>query len=100
MGPRRSSIELDDRDLRVRLGLAFRARIPRAAVRAARMGGRRHGVGVHGWRGRWLVNTSLRGIVTLELDPPVRARFNGIPLRLRELRLSVDHPDAFVAALS
>ena len=32
------------------------------------------GWGVHGWRGRWLVNGSSKGLVRLEIDPAVRAR--------------------------
>jgi hypothetical protein len=33
--------------------------------------------GVHGWRGRWAVNGSSKGMVELTIDPPVRARVTG-----------------------
>lgn len=35
------------------------------------------GIGVHGWRGRWLVNGAVSGIATLEIDPPARASVLG-----------------------
>src|SRR5207244_10031150 len=88
MGPRRSWVEVTAARVQVRMGLAFRASIPRSTIVSARAGSRVTGVGVHGRRGRWRVSSSRYGIVSLELDPPVRARFNGIPIRVRELRLS------------
>ena len=56
-------------------------------------------LGVHGWRGRWLVNGAAGPLVALEIEPPVRARVIGIPVRLRELFVSVDDPDAVIAEL-
>jgi hypothetical protein len=99
MGPRRSHVDLGPASLEVRLGWAFRASIPRSSI----AGVRRHGdtwwgIGVHGGRGRWLVNGSVRGIVAVDLDPPVRARVVGFPVTLRTLLVSLDDPDAFVAA--
>jgi hypothetical protein len=47
----------------------------------------------------WLVNTSSRGMVSVTLDPPVRARTLGFPLRVKRLRLSLADPKAFIAAL-
>ncbi len=57
------------------------------------------GWGVHGWRGRWLVNGSSHGIVVLGIDPPARARTLGLPVRLRELAVSLEDPVGFAAAL-
>lgn len=99
LGPRASWIELGAASLDVRMGWAFRAGIPRVAITAVRRDGDKWwGVGVHGGRGRWLVNGSVRSIVAVDVDPPVRARVVGVPVTLRTLYLSVDDPDAFVAA--
>jgi hypothetical protein len=86
--------------LHARMGWAFRAQVPRPHVTAARRWtGRVWAWGVHGWRGRWLVNGSSHGIVVLSIDPPVRARVCGVPIRLRELAVSLEDPDRFLAAI-
>ena len=54
--------------------------------------------GAHGWRGRWLVNGSSKGIVELTIDPRVRAYVMGVPVKLRTLWVSVTDPDALIAA--
>ena len=54
---------------------------------------------MHGWRQRWLVNGSSHGIVVLAIDPPARARVLGVPIRVRELAVSLDEPVGFAAAL-
>lgn len=101
MGPTRIRIELDDDELRVRMGPLFRAAALRTAIiEATAYDGRVGGWGVHGWRGRWLVNTTSTGLVTLSLDPPARARLLGIGLRPHVLRLSLADRDAFLAALA
>jgi hypothetical protein len=82
------------------MGWAFRARFPRAAVlRAARLDRRVFSRGVHGFGGRWLVNGAGGPILAITLDPPQRARVVGLPLRLRELLVSVDDPAALAARL-
>jgi hypothetical protein len=100
--PRRSSyVELDDDSLRVQLGWGFSARIPRRSIAGARRGPDVAGItaGAHAWRGRWLVNGSRRGIVRIDVDPPVRAWTLAIPVRLRQLAVSLEDPDGFLAAL-
>jgi hypothetical protein len=100
MGPRFSAVALGAEELHVKMGWAFRARIPRSAITgASRREGRVGGVGVHGWRGRWLVNGSMEGIVGIDVDPPARAVATGFPVHLRYLSLSLENPDAFVTAL-
>jgi hypothetical protein len=101
MGPRFSKIALDDDTLRVGLGWAFRATIPVRQITAAqRRDGPVGGIGVHGWRGRWLVNGAATGLVAITVDPPARAWAIAIvPITLRELTLSLEDPDAFLAAL-
>ena len=99
-GPRFSSVVVDGDTVRVRMGPSFRADFPRASVRDVRpFTGLAGGIGVHGWRGRWLVNGSIRGIVTIDIDPPVRAHVLGVPVRLKTLDVSVESPEELIAAL-
>ena len=98
MGRRHTFVEVGPDEVRVQMGWAFRARIPREHVVSARRDRDfRWGIGVHGWAGRWLVNGSVTGIVTVEIDPPVRARVIGWPVRLRMLHVSLRDPDGFLA---
>lgn len=85
----------------VRMGLAFRASVPLGTVvEAARYDGRVWGWGVHGWRGRWLVNGSSRGLVTLTIAPPAPARVLGIRVHLRQLIVSLEDPEGFLAQVT
>ena len=100
--PSSSFVELSDDTIRVRLSWAFSARIPRRLVATAGPGKPptiRLTAGAHGWGGRWLVNGAPDGIVALELSEPVRAFTAGFPIRLRHLAVSLEDPDAFLAAL-
>ena len=100
LGPRYSGLELDCDRLRVRMGWAFSATVARTQIRSARHSeGVVGGIGVHGWRGRWLVNGAASGLVTLEIDPAARAWVIGVPVKLRSLRVSVEDPDALLRAL-
>jgi hypothetical protein len=100
LGPRHTRVDVDDQTITVRLGWAFRSKFPRSAVAAVEPDtGRIGGWGAHGWRNVWLVNTSSRGMVSVTLDPPARARTLGFPLRVKRLRLSLADPKAFIAAL-
>ena len=100
LGPRFSGLELDGGRLRVRMGWGFSATVTRSQIRsAARSDGLVTGVGVHGWAGRWLVNGAVSGLVTLEIDPAARAGVIGLPVKLTSLRVSVEDPDALLAAL-
>jgi hypothetical protein len=100
-GPGVSGVTIDEDTLRVRMGWVFRAQVPLSSIRGARpdhqMVG---GIGAHGWRGNWLVNGSMKGIVRIEIDPPAKAKVMGIPQRLKVLRVSVEEPDQLMAALS
>ena len=100
-GPAFSGITLDGDQLRVRMGWAFRADVPVDSVTGAEpFKGLVGGIGVHGWRGTWLVNGAARGVVSIHIDPPARARVLGVPVKLRVLQVSVESPDELVAALS
>lgn len=100
LGRRFSRIELGDDALVVAMGWAFRARIPLTSITAAdRFDGRVISLGVHGWRGRWLVNGSWHGLVRLAIEPAAPSRVIGFPGRLRELIVSVEDPDGLVGVL-
>jgi hypothetical protein len=97
---RRRHVDLDDDELVVHLGWAFHLGVPRASVVAALPDhGRIGGIGAHGWAGTWLVNTTSKGLVRLELDPPGRATVVGFPVTVRVLRVSLAEPEAFLASV-
>jgi hypothetical protein len=99
--PSTAWVALDGDAIEVRMGWAFRSRFPRSAVAATSVDDRRPlSRGVHGFAGRWLVNGSGRGIVCIRCDPIQRARVVGVPVRLRELRVSVTDPSVLAAALA
>lgn len=99
MGPGNSEVTVNGDTLHVAMGWGFSADIPLASIKAATASHDRVlGWGVHGWRGRWLVNGSSQGIVELTIDPPVQARVVGVGTTLRNLRVSVTDPDALIPA--
>ena len=99
-GRRFSRVVVTSTDLDVALGLAFRGVIPRQSIRSARRWqGRVFGWGAHGWRGRWLVNGSSKGIVVLDVDPAGAGRVLGFPVTVRELALSLEDPEGLCEAL-
>jgi len=101
LGPGLSTIELDGDVLRVRMGWAFRASIPVHQITGAQpVEGPVGGIGVHGWRGRWLVNGTTTGLVAVSVDPPVRVWAVGVTVHLHVLTVSVADPDALVTALA
>jgi hypothetical protein len=100
MGPKFSAVELDGDTLRVRMGWSFRAEIPVAQITdVQRREGLVGGIGVHGWRGSWLVNGATTGLVAITVDPAVRAWAVGVPVKLHQLTLSLEDPDALSGAL-
>lgn len=100
LGRRWSRVTVEEDRVIVAMSYAFRSTIDRSAIRSISVWkGRVMGWGVHGWRGRWLVNGSSHGIVVLGIDPPARARTLGLPVRLRELAVSLEDPSGFAAGL-
>jgi hypothetical protein len=106
-GPGVSGVEIDSGEIRVRMG-SYKLDIPRASVRAvkrspAKVGGT---IGVHGRRGRWLVNGSAEGLVEIAISPPCRPApsidtlFGVGPSRVDSLTVSLEDPDGFIAAAS
>jgi len=98
--PSSSYVEVGDEHVDVRMGWAFRSRFPRTAVASA---AETHEYflsrGVHGFAGRWLVNGSGRGLLTINLTPTQRGYVMGFPVRLEHLIVSVTEPVALAAAL-
>jgi hypothetical protein len=100
MGPKSSTVEISDSDLHVKMGWAFDATIPLASIVSAKPSTRRPlSKGVHGTPGRgWLVNGSSKGLVELVIEPAVPAKAVGMSIDLRKLTVSVDDPEALIAA--
>jgi hypothetical protein len=98
--PVNSYVEVNDEEVQVRMGWAFRSHFPRTAVAlAVETHERPLSRGVHGFAGRWLVNGSGQGILTISLTPAQRGYVMGFPVRLRQLMVSVAEPSALAAAL-
>jgi hypothetical protein len=99
--PHGSFVEVSEREVCVRMGWGFRARFARSSVTRCSEGieGTMLGLGIHGFGGRWLVNGSLDGLVSLHLSPPQRAYVLGVPVKLRELQVSLVEPEALLTCL-
>jgi hypothetical protein len=99
--PSSSYVEVNGEEVRVQMGWAFRSRFRRTAVvLAAKTHGKPLSRGVHGFAGRWLVNGSGRGILTINLAPVQRGYVMGFPVRLRQLMVSIAEPEALAEALT
>jgi len=71
LGPRFSRVVVDADRLTVKMGWGFSADVPRSVIASAqRSRGPVGGIGVHGWRGRWLVNGAASGLVIIRLGMP------------------------------
>jgi len=99
LGPQRSDVRVEGDALHVSMGWGFAADIPLASITEAKPSTDRVlSWGVHGWRGRWLVNGSSKGMVELTIDPVGQAKVMGVPVKLRTLWVSVTDPDALIEA--
>ena len=100
-GPRNSYVELgDDGQVRARMGFSFSTTFPRSSVTScSRRGYVWWAYGVHGGGGRWIVNGSGHDMVTIGIDPPAKARVLGVSVKLRDLWVSLEDPDALCSAL-
>ncbi len=88
--PSTAYLDVDGERVRARMGRSFRAEFPRDAITSVDEFRHVVSVGVHGWRGRWIVNGAHAPMACIVLKTPVRARVLGVPVRLRELCVSVD----------
>jgi hypothetical protein len=99
--PRGAYVAATTDEVQVRMGWAFRCTFPRSAVASVSPSEVRPlSRGVHGFAGRWLVNGSGRGLVSIQLRPEQKARVLGLPVRLRELLVSVNDPSQLVTDLA
>jgi len=98
--PANSYVEVDSQQVRVQMSWAFRSCFPRAAVVSVTEAHERPlSRGVHGFAGRWLVNGSGQGILTIDLAQNQRGYVMGFPVRLQQLMVSVTEPEALAMAL-
>jgi hypothetical protein len=105
-GPGVSGVAVGAEEIQVRMG-SFKLDIPRSSVRSARRSQAPVGwtVGVHGSRGRWLVNGSADGLVEIMIEPPghlspgIDNLFGIGGSRVDSLTVSLSDPDGFIAAL-
>lgn len=98
--PRSCWIDVGATTVVVHMSWAFRLRLARTDIRDAQPDhGPVGGWGVHGWRGRWLVNGSSDGLVRVTIDPPATALVCGFPVKVHTLRVSLDDPGSFIEAL-
>ncbi len=98
-----SFVELEERTLRVRFGPPFDERLELEALLDAQPT-RWPLIGGIGWRtsftGAIALVGSTKGVVRIRLKQPARVRFFFVPLKCRDLYVSLERPEEFVAALS
>lgn len=102
-GPSTARIEIVDDVLHVKMGwFWFRATIPlRSIVHARRSANAWFSVGIHtNMTQGWIVNGSPYGMVHLTIEPSAVGRFAGVSIRVSNLWLSLEDPDAFVDSLT
>jgi hypothetical protein len=105
IGPKRTTIRLDDDTLHVQHGWTFHIDVPLKDIESARlMPGRPLAWGVHPMGDAWMVNGSRDGIVELKFAQPVTSKsvqlMSSTWGEVRCLYLSLTDPDSFIAALN
>jgi hypothetical protein len=101
MSSKSAYAELDDDTLTVKMGWSFSAKIPLESITAIEaLDTKVISIGVHGWRGRWLVNGKGDQLVRITIDPSVNAKAVQYPVKLKVSSLSLDDVDGFVAAVA
>jgi hypothetical protein len=93
-------VDVRAKDVRVRMAWGFGARFTRSNIaHVSREKRVLLTTGAHGWRGRWLVNGASGPMVGIKLRDPVRGRVIVWPVKICEVQVSVDDPDALISAL-
>ena len=101
LAPAGSYVALVGDRVDVRMSWAFRATFPRSAIVSVLPSDvRPFSRGVHGFGGRWLVNGSSDGILSITLNPIQHAYVLGVRVRLRELLVSVAEPTELASVLA
>jgi hypothetical protein len=99
--PDNSFVDVTDRDVSVRMGWAFRAKFPRSAITGTKRVEREPiSRGVHGMFGRWLVNGSGKGLLSISLAPAQRGYVCCVPVNISELTISFDDPEQIAEILT
>jgi hypothetical protein len=93
-------LRIDGDVVKVRMAWAFRMKFARVDVSDVVNHRPVVSIGVHGWKGRWLVNGAHRPIAVIRLSQPARARVVGFPVTVREVFVSVDDRDALRQVLT
>ena len=73
----------------------FRTRFPVSSIESVDDIGKTGlvaGIGAHGWRGHWTVNTRRSPAIRVTLREPARGHLLGIPVRVRVLDLAPATP--------
>jgi len=100
LSPDDAHVDVGDDLVHVKFSWGFSATVPRSSVASMRVyPGRPISRGVHGFAGRWLVNGAGDRILDITFEPEQRARVMGWPVKLRNLLVSVDDPEALAAAI-
>jgi hypothetical protein len=98
--PSSAYLQIHQEEVEVRMGWAFRARFRRSDIGSVEpLNIRPLSRGVHWLGGHWLVNGAGRGILSIQLRQPQRAYAVGLPIRLREVLVSVGDASGVAAAL-
>lgn len=110
-GPKVSRVTVSSSTVDIRMGWAFQATIPRAAVTSARP--LKRGLselrgplglsvlrGVNYWRGTALVNGAGTGLVEITLDRPHWVRLGPLRVRMSRLIVSAEDQSGLVGALN
>ena len=94
-------VDVTDDEVIVKMSWGFSATIPRSSIRGVRvLDTKVISIGVHGWRGKWLVNGAADRLVALDIDPAAKARTMFIPIKLTRLTLSLENREQFAAELT
>ncbi|MGA8253528.1 MAG: PH domain-containing protein [Mycobacterium sp.] len=104
LGPKWTTIRVDDDTLHVRYGWAFRLDVPLKDIKSARLITERPMAwGVHTTGEYWYVNGSRDGIVELKLAHPATSKSvkfqAGTWGEVHRLYISLEDPDGFIAAM-
>jgi hypothetical protein len=100
LGGRHGTVTVTDDAVVIRYGAIFSIDVPRVAIRSVTRTTVSWwwGIGAHMWKGRWVVNASLRDPVEVVVDPPQRGRMFGLfHGTVRAMVLSVEDTDGLIA---
>ena len=91
-----SKLEIAGDRVLVRWGPVFTLDIDRSNITGVRVmrPSTWAGIGVHWWKGAWVVNGRFGEAVELTLNEPVKGRLLGVPVPVRRIQVVVPDPKA------